>query len=291
MGLFDSIGKFFKRVTSSTVGKIIGGALLVGAAVFTGGAALGLAPLAGGWAGAAGSLAGSLGLTGTIGSAITGALTHAGYGTLIGGGLSAITGGDVLEGAATGALGGAVTGGITGGLSGTTGGLGSGLTETAETAASHAASSVGTSGSTVPVSDIASHAAASAGEGGLSAGLSSKIPESIMYGTEGAALTTGSTGGLGSRLAEAATSPEVLGRVIGGLGQGAMGYFGDQAEADMLREDQQRLTASYDGVFDGSGYSFGAPRRAKRPRRRFEGAGGGGRYEYKPGQGVVLIEG
>ena len=46
MGLFDSIGKFFKRVTSSTVGKIIGGALLVGAAVFTGGAALGLAPLA-----------------------------------------------------------------------------------------------------------------------------------------------------------------------------------------------------------------------------------------------------
>ena len=286
MGLFDSIGKFFKRVTSSTVGKIIGGALLVGAAVFTGGAALGLAPLAGGWAGAAGSLAGSLGLTGTIGSAITGALTHAGYGTLIGGGLSAITGGDVLEGAATGALGGAVTGGITGGLSGTTGGLGSGLTETAETAASHAASSVGAPGSTVPVSDIASHAAASAGEGGLgtamkegfSAALSSPpIPEP--------------TGGLGSRLMENLTSSEVLGRTIGGLGQGAMGYFGDQAEADMLREDQQRLTASYDGVFDGSGYSFGAPRRAKRPRRRFEGAGGGGRYAYKPGQGVVLIEG
>lgn len=113
MGFFSSIKKTFKKVLN-VAKKALPIVLAAGAVVFTAGAALGLAPLgiAGGWGGAMSALTGSMGLTGTLGSVVTGALTNAGYGAVLGGVTSAVTGGDVMKGMGLGAAGGAITGGI-----------------------------------------------------------------------------------------------------------------------------------------------------------------------------------
>ena len=80
-GIVSGIGKVFSTVTSGVarVGKAIMG---VGATTFTAGAATGAAPLAsGGLAGIVQKFTG----TSTLGNILTGAITQAGYGALIGG--------------------------------------------------------------------------------------------------------------------------------------------------------------------------------------------------------------
>lgn len=113
MGLFKKIGKAFKKVAKFAL-KVAPYVLLAGAAIFTGGAALGLPAFAGGWGAAAASFTQTLGLSGTLGSVVTGAVTNAGYGALLGAGGAALTGQSITKGAQLGAAAGAVGGGISG---------------------------------------------------------------------------------------------------------------------------------------------------------------------------------
>jgi len=114
-GLVKGVKKVFSKVLK--VVKKVAPVILAAAAIyFTAGAALGISGAAGGWGAAASSLSSNLGLTGTLGKIVTGAVTQAGYGAAIGGVTSFVTGGDVMKGMQTGAAAGAVTGGITGGI-------------------------------------------------------------------------------------------------------------------------------------------------------------------------------
>jgi hypothetical protein len=212
-GLVKGIKKSFKRISKSGAGKILGGALALGAIVFTGGAALGLPAMAGGWGGAVSSGLGALGLSGTgaIGSALTGAVTQAGYGALIGGAASLATGGEFLEGAAQGAMAGAVTGGVTGAFSG-----GGGLMPTETISSMSAPVAAGT-----PV----------AGGAPVTAGMANA-----------AGVAAPATGGLMSGILK---SP-VTGQVIAGLGQGLMTGMAAKEQASQDKAEREALQASYE---------------------------------------------
>lgn len=118
------IGKVFSKVVKvfTKVAPIV---LAAAAVVFTAGAGLAAAGvisstslLGGGLGAAMSTAAGSMGLSGTLGSVVAGALTSAAYGSAIGGVFGAVSGGNVMKGMQMGALSGAVTGGVMGGLSG-----------------------------------------------------------------------------------------------------------------------------------------------------------------------------
>lgn len=109
--LVKGVKKVFRRVVKA-VKKILPVVLAAAAVFFTAGAALvGTA----GWAAAAGKVGSLLG-TGTLGKTVAGAVYHAGYGAVIGGTVSKLSGGGFTQGAQRGAAIGAVTGGLAGGL-------------------------------------------------------------------------------------------------------------------------------------------------------------------------------
>lgn len=121
-GIAKGIGKVFKAV-GGFVKKVLPVAALVGAAVFTGGAALPAIGAATGTAATAGgggflaSLAGGSGALGAFGSTTFGQiLTGAAKQAVVGGAMSAISGGSFADGAKMGAL--------AGGFGGAMGGLG-----------------------------------------------------------------------------------------------------------------------------------------------------------------------
>ena len=114
-GVVKGVAKVFKKVVK-VVKKVLPVILAAAAIYFTAGAALGVAGTAGGWGGAASGLVGKLGLGSTLSSVLTGAVTQAGYGAVLGGGLALVTGGDVGKGLLRGAAAGAITGGITGAI-------------------------------------------------------------------------------------------------------------------------------------------------------------------------------
>ena len=110
--MFKAIGKFFKKA-GRAIKKVWPMALLATAIFFTAGAALG--GLGGmGWGKAVATFVGKIGVKGTLGKVLSGTIAGAGYGSMIGGGISAATGGSFLEGARSGAISGAITGGIAG---------------------------------------------------------------------------------------------------------------------------------------------------------------------------------
>ncbi|MBF0175697.1 MAG: hypothetical protein HQL63_02435 [Magnetococcales bacterium] len=137
-GVCRAIGRAFKSVTKAITGSsILKSALVVGAAYFTAGAA-GLA-LPGATIGGSGVLSGiasaGAGLTGatattgmfstaaaaassamgpTVGSMVSGAISGAATGAMFGGGVSALTHGDIGRGMLTGGLMGAAAGGVQG---------------------------------------------------------------------------------------------------------------------------------------------------------------------------------
>jgi hypothetical protein len=125
----------------STVGKVIIGALMVGAIVLTGGAALGALP-------AMSAMLGSVGISGAMASVLGGAISMGAVGAVTGGLGGLATGGGVFKGATKGFLVGAATGGVMGGVgamgmgadgvfgAGGIGGLGHGSTVAAEAAKS-----------------------------------------------------------------------------------------------------------------------------------------------------------
>jgi hypothetical protein len=114
-GVVKGVKKVFKKVVK-VIKKVAPIVLAAAAVYFTAGAALGVSGAAGGWGAAVTKLTSSIGLNGTLGKIVTGAVTQAGYGAAIGGVTSAVTGGDIMDGMKRGALIGAVTGGVTGGL-------------------------------------------------------------------------------------------------------------------------------------------------------------------------------
>lgn len=236
---FKAIKKFFKKVVKSA--KIIVPVVLGAAAIyFTVGAALGVTGTAGGW------LSSSLGLSGTLGSVVSGAVTQAGYGALLGGGLAAVTDGDVGKGLLEGALAGAVTGGITGAI----------------TAPAIAASS-GATGATGPGTTAGGGLPSELGLAGsldTAAGLNPNT--AIKAPTTGGPETTG----LLTRFGEFASTPgggAIIGGAIQGIGSG-IGNFAladAEVEAAKLRAEQEeaeraRIAANFD-VSGGGGLLTG----------------------------------
>lgn len=107
-GVFKSIGKVFKKVVK-VVKKVAVPALIIGAVVLTGGAALGALP-------ALGTVLGSVGITGTMASVLGGAISSAAIGAVSNAAMAAATGGNIWKAGVRGGVMGAVTGGIGGGL-------------------------------------------------------------------------------------------------------------------------------------------------------------------------------
>lgn len=246
MGLFSGLKKVFKKVTKVLV-KVAPIALLAGAAIFTGGAALGLAPFAGGWGAAAAGFASNLGLTGTLGSVVTGAVTQAGYGALIGGGLSAATGGSFIKGAQLGALTGTVTGGLTGGFNALSAApqfadhAPTGFSSFNPSTSVSPISGPGVADLTLPVNPAAASSAASSAAPAATGFGSAQAPSGFMGGSSAAAPAASSATGFGSFL-----DKEVVGRTLAGLGQGYLQGQAAKDEQDLqirLRDERQ---ASYD---------------------------------------------
>jgi hypothetical protein len=212
-GVMKSIGKTFKKIVKSPA-KLIASILAVGAIVFTAGAALGLAPLAGGWGGA---VAGVFGTNSTIGSVLTGAVTQAGYGAAIGGVVSAATGGDFGSGAAQGAVVGGIGGALMGGM-----GMGTDIF----------ASGAGAGG--------APTAASGAGAAPQAAGVAQSGVASAGASVGGVAPAAGGATGLGSIL-----SSPVIGNAIAGGAQGLMTGLAAKDQAKAADKEQKRKTDSY----------------------------------------------
>lgn len=248
-GLFKSIGRVFKKVFN-VVKKVAPIALAAGALVFGAGAALGLPALAGGWGGAVSSALGGLGIssTGTLGTILTSVGTQAGYGALIGGAGSALTGGDFAKGAGVGALAGAVTGGVSGAMS-----------AAAPTAAQSVGMStrsptglLGTSGSGATtaianpanITGAATNGSAVTGAAGTVSGITSAAP--AVADAAATATPTGLMGTLGNIASSPLLQSPVVGQTIAGLGQGLMTGMAAKDEAEAVRENQQRITDSYD---------------------------------------------
>lgn len=246
--IVKSVKKVFKKV-GKVIKKVAPVALAVGALVFTGGAALGLAPMAGGWAGAASAITAKLGAGGVLGGALTGAITQAGYGALAGGSMAAVTGGDVRKGLLTGAGVGAITGGVTGGWN-------------AASAARQATAGVPNASGTIEMGD-AYNATTGAG-----------VTTPTATGTGSAAPGTTSSRGLLSRVTGEGSWLErnqaLVGNVVGGIGEGLMTSASADAELDMMRERSNEIRRNYEGVEPGANYrTLSAEGSGVTPSQRF----------------------
>lgn len=267
-GVVKAIGKVFKAVVK-VVKKIAPIVLAAGAILFTAGAALpslGLTSIfgvstAGGFGGAIGGLVAHVGLTGTIGNIVAGAVTYAGFGAAAGGLVSAITGKNVMKGMAQGALVGGIAGGAMGALGIST------LASTAAAASPTAAAGAGipgvgttggaagipaVTGAPVPamgaqgsaVGGAASGAAMSAPLGGTAAGVSAVSAPLTAAAAGSPALTAGSTGFF--------SNPIVAGGLIGGVGQGLGNFAAAKATGEQQQAERDATSANYGTPAGGS---------------------------------------
>jgi hypothetical protein len=216
---FKAIGKVFRKVIHSTVGKIIIGALMVGAVVLTAGAALGALP-------AIGTVLGSVGISGTMASILGGAISMGAVGAVTGGIGGLISGKGFFSGAETGFLAGAAAGGIAGGVglvgaNGVFGSLGQGAAQTAvntgATTASPLAASASQVGAAVPTSVTTSATTSAAATGAAQA-----AGHSALGGLLG-------SGGIGPVL-------QAGGSIISGFASGKATEAQLQAEQQMSRD-------------------------------------------------------
>jgi hypothetical protein len=202
-GVLKTIGKVFispiSMILPKKIGKIVRkvalGAMMVGAVVLTGGAAIGALPALG----SAGML-GSLGLSAGLTSALAGAVSTGAVGAVVGG----LTGG--FKGATKGFLMGAATGGIMGGLGmmGPNGLLGGG-----KVAASSAGSALGKVSLPPAFSPELGGMSSTIGSGATAA-LKSAAP--IAESVTRSALP--SIAGLGGGLTQ---NPQLLSQLLGGV--------------------------------------------------------------------------
>jgi hypothetical protein len=267
------IKKVFKKVVK--VVKKVAPIILAAAAIyFTAGAAMGFLP-AGATAGSA--AAGSMGLTGTMGGVVSGAVTQAGYGAVIGGAMSKAGGGSFSEGAPKGALAGAITGGITGGINP----AGAGVQPTG--------------GVQAPTASGVDPTTMSAADEAAAMGMKNFSPET---GVTGGTVTPPPVGG-------GVTSPAkglltqggwlernqaLAGNIIGGLGQGMMAKGAGDAEIDALREKQNLINKNYEGVNPGAGFTpiASGTEQRRRPMERFSPESYSSyEYQYNPQTGRI----
>ena len=264
-GLVKGAKKVFKKVTK-VVKRVLPIVLAAAAIYFTAGAAMGFAPAAGGWAGAAASM--TSGLTGTLGSVVTGAVTQAGQAAAIGGLMSEATGGKFADGARQGAVAGAVLGGVSGFASGPAVPAmveGSAVTDGA---GGHFANM-----SPAPVAPGTMQAAAQ----GNATGLFSNAPN-VQPGVQGFGQSVkGLMQGVGEFAKE---NPAITGGIIQGLGTG----FSAQAQADEERKAEERKRKQIEHNYSGqdfSGYRQFASPQAK-PQERSSARFLDYEYAYNP---------
>lgn len=315
-GLVKGVKKVFKKV-AKVVKKVAPIALAIGAAVFTGGAALGLTSMAGGWSAAAGSVASALGAGGggVLSSAITGAITQAGYGALMSGTIAELSGGSFSDGAKVGATVGAVTGGISGAL-----GAGGNAATEAGNAIDGPAGQVSDkiNNVTANAADPSAFAEAAVPGGtpnsrvmlqGVSGG---GTPNSRVMlqgvndvagggGSGGAGAGAGAGGGAGGGgrglmnnvFREGGwleRNQDMVGKTVSGLGQGLMASAGSDAEMDMMRERSNRVRRNYQGADPNRNFAMVAPGRSTATPTDQYGAGATGAFEYQfdPKQGRIV---
>lgn len=208
-GILKGIGKVFKKVVK-VVKKIALPALAIGAVVLTGGAALGLLP-------AVGKVIGGLGLGATVTSVLTGAVTAAGYGAVIGG----VTGGKdgFMKGAGIGAISGGLLGAVAPGLLAKIPGAmpGGG-------AAAAAPGSLAMDAGTAAIAGVPAAAAPA---------VATAAPAAIAVGTT-APVASGS-------IVKGLLASPILGQVVGGIGQG----MAAKAQAEEKDIDRAAIAANY----------------------------------------------
>jgi hypothetical protein len=207
--------------------------------------------------GALGNVVNSVSGGGVLGNILTGAIKQAGIGALIGGAVGAMTGAGFGKGAMYGALGGAVTGGLSGAA-------GSGLFSAAGVTPADTATGMAATGSTA----------------------GSAAPSSIA---QAPGVTTGG-GGFGQFL-----NSEAGGAMLGGLGEGIMGYTKMKAEEkerqrdrDYLLDKEMRVRDSYDvspEALPGGGTMAALPETQRpSPAQKYQRT----RYDYDEASGRVI---
>lgn len=274
-GIASGIGKVFSTVGSAVarVGKAVTG---VGATTFTAGAASAAPSMAtGGLSGIVSSFTGG----GVLGNIITGAVTQAGYGALIGGAVGAMTGQGFGKGALMGGLGGAVTGGLFGAA---------GVNPDPLTKGFGQANQSGV----VPVEGTATGAAPT--------GATASAPLDVASGrvaqahgditgsvaAPAAAAPAASGGGFGSFL-----KSEAGGGLLAGVGKGLGAYMDAQnrseeaeKDRDFLRDKEQRLQDSYKVDPSALHGTMSDTTARPTPAEKYSRS----RYEYDPAQGRIV---
>lgn len=274
-GIIKGIGKVFKKIVK-VVKKVALPALAIGAAIVTGGAALGIMP-------GLASLGGSIGLS----AGLTSVLSTAGTGALLGGGMSLLTGGNPIKGMTAGFIGGAAVGG-----------LGQVLQPAAQ-GATQAATSAGNiaTGFDTPItasnwqSAIGGGAAqggggaASQGVQGLGTSLgttAANTASSVAAGSMAPITPVSGVGAVGATAAPAVTqtvtqggggllgafnrmNPYVQASLIQGLGSGLSSAAASKDMRRAERERYERLAANYEGYEPAALDPFGPIRREPSP--------------------------
>lgn len=273
--VFKGIKKVFKKVVN-VVKKIAPVVLAVAAIVYTGGAALGLSSFAGGWGAAAATVSQSLGASGVLGSALTGAITQAGYGALVGGAAAAATGGSVSRGLQRGAAAGAITGGVTGTVSGLRN------ANAAATAGQSSSQGVTIDGATgQPISGGAkTFPMPEAGAPGA--------PQAIDAAGEVVTQAPATSGGLLSKGGWLERNQTLAGNVIKGVGTGLLSGSAADSERDLIRERQKLISDNYAGADPGASYRTATPGNGQAPAQRFDrNYYGSWEYRYVPESGRI----
>ena len=274
------IKKVFKKVVK-VAKKIAPVALAVGALVFTGGAALGLAPMAGGWSAAASTVTSALGATGTVGAALTGAITQAGYGALVGG----VLGGS--EGMKRGAAAGLLTGGATGAYGA--------LRTPAPTAAPTAAAATDPSSYLPGAANYNAPAALPPG-----GGVRAAAPQLDYTAPLPAQAVAQAAPGGGGLMRAPAPQPEqegfmarnkdLIGRTVAGVGtglvQGATAEAYGEGQLRYLRERDRMIGERYEGADPGRQFRDVAPGQGQAPADRY--ASQSFEYQYDPQQRRIV---
>lgn len=234
-GVLQGIGKVFGKVLK-VAKKVAIPALMVGAVVLTGGAALGVLP-------ALGTMVGGLGLSAGLTSVLTGAISTGAIGAV--GGF--LTGG--MKGATKGFLLGAATGGVLGGLGviGPNGMLGGGQAAAAKDIASSAAKSAGGLLQNSSLTSSILPTASSGGSLGATVAAGGKVIANNAIGaaalpSAAAVAAPAAASGVSGLLA----NPQLISSITGGL-----------AQAFAPNEYNQRYTAEQEAAERNSYYAYG----------------------------------
>ncbi len=268
------VKKVFKKIVK-VIKKVAPIILAIGVVVFTAGAALGFAPAFATWSAAVSTATAGLG-SGVLGTAVTGAITQAGYGAIIGGTVSAVSGGSFSEGAKSGAKVGAITGGVSGGFNA----FKAGATLTKGAPPYRYGSTTPPAGSTPGTAPPISGPPAPPGTpvGGVGPPVGPGAPPGGGAG--------GLIRGAGKFIKD---NPTLVGHAVQGIGAGLMAGSAADAERAFVRERFDQTRANYAGTDPGQTYRGLEPGTGKSPTERYDPRNFGSfEYRYDPEQGRII---